>query len=182
MDTLARETYAIEISLILRELGIPSTYGDDRRLALQTEASESELVDVGPDIYERPQRLLRPTATQWLELRQAAARDGVVLQMVSGFRGVQYQRDIIERKLARGQHIQEILRSSAAPGFSEHHTGRAIDITTPGARPLEPEFDTTVAFQWLSRHAPGFGFRLSFPRDNPHGVVYEPWHWFHPAH
>jgi hypothetical protein len=31
----------------------------------------------------------------------------------------------------------------------------------------------------VSRYTAGrHGFRLSYPRDNPHGVIYEPWHWF----
>ena len=30
-------------------------------------------------------------------------------------------------------------------------------------------------------NAGAHGFRLSYPRDNPHGIVYEPWHWcWHP--
>ncbi|NND57300.1 MAG: D-alanyl-D-alanine carboxypeptidase family protein, partial [Xanthomonadales bacterium] len=33
------------------------------------------------------------------------------------------------------------------------------------------------AFAWLTAHAKQFGFRMSFPRGNPHGVAYEPWHW-----
>ena len=24
-----------------------------------------------------------------------------------------------------------------------------------------------------------FGVAMSSPRDNPHGIVYEPWHWCH---
>lgn len=177
VDELSRETYAIEIGLILRQLGIPSTYGSDRRLAVQPEATD--LVEVGLDIYERPLKLAPNSARAWEELRQSAFRDGVVLQLVSGFRSVSYQRGIIERKLAKGMHIQEILRSSAAPGFSEHHTGRAIDITTPGATVLHEDFDRTAAFDWLMRNASHLGFHLSFPRNNPHGIIYEPWHWLH---
>lgn len=177
VDELSRETYAIEIGLILRQLGIPSTYGTDRRLSPQPEASD--VVEVGLDIYERPLKLTPDCARAWKSMHQHALKDGVVLQLVSGFRSVQYQRGIIERKLAKGMHIQEILRSSAAPGFSEHHTGRAIDITTPGATVLHEDFDRTVAFDWLTRNASQFGFHLSFPRNNPHGIVYEPWHWLH---
>ena len=66
---------------------------------------------------------------------------------------------------------------SAAPGYSEHHTGRAIDITTPGTQPLEPAFETTPAFEWLTGSAHEFGFRMSYPRNNRHGIAYEPWHW-----
>jgi hypothetical protein len=60
-------------------------------------------------------------------------------------------------------------------------SGRAIDITTTGARPLEQEFDGTAAFQWLSRSARSFGFILSYPLNNRHGYLYEPWHWCYRA-
>ena len=44
-------------------------------------------------------------------------------------------------------------------------------------RVLEEEFERSDAFAWLTRRAGEFGFRMSYPRDNPHGVAYEPWHW-----
>ena len=74
-------------------------------------------------------------------------------------------------KLARGQSIDEILSVSAPPGYSEHHSGRAVDVTTDGVRPLELEFEGTAAFTWLSRHAGRFGFSLSYPRQNPYGYL-----------
>src|SRR5437870_1160176 len=55
---------------------------------------------------------------------------------------------------------------------------RASDVTTDeGVAPLEPEFERTRAFRWLSKNAGRFGFALSFPADNPYGYDYEPWHW-----
>ena len=108
---------------------------------------------------------------------QAAAQDSVELQIVSAFRSVEYQLGILQRKLDRGQPIAEILRVSAAPGYSEHHSGRALDITTPGFAALEEEFENSPAFAWLKKNARRFGFRMSYPRRNPHGIAYEPWHW-----
>ena len=110
-------------------------------------------------------------------MSEAAARDGVELQVVSAYRSVDYQAGIIRRKLENGQGIDEILRVSAAPGFSEHHTGRALDLTTPGCAVLEEDFEHSAAFTWLAAHAGEFGFTLSFPRGNPHRVAFEPWHW-----
>ena len=89
-----------------------------------------------------------------------------------------YQLGIIERKRARGLTLDAILKVNAAPGFSEHHSGRALDIGTPGEPAAEESFEHTAAFAWLQQHAAAFGFRLSYPRDNPHGIVYEPWHWY----
>jgi LAS superfamily LD-carboxypeptidase LdcB len=93
------------------------------------------------------------------------------------YRSVDYQEKILRKKLDKGQAIDDILQVSAAPGFSEHHSGRAVDVTTPGYPVLEEVFEDSEAFTWLSEHAGTFGFRLSYPRDNRHGVAYEPWHW-----
>lgn len=159
------------------ELGIPACYARNHRLALQPEATE--LVGVGLDIFKREQKLSANTAVAWEALRTAAASDGIELQLVSGFRSIEYQASILRRKLSKGIPILEILRSGAAPGYSEHHTGRAVDVTTPGSEPLEELFERTPAYTWLRREAVKFGFRMSYPRGNPHGVVYEPWHWLH---
>ena len=66
---------------------------------------------------------------------------------------------------------------NAAPGFSEHHSGLALDIGTQDEPPAEESFERTAAFAWLRDHAGEHGFVMSYPRDNPHGIVYEPWHW-----
>ena len=123
------------------------------------------------------QRLAPETATAWRKMKANAAGDGVQLLLVSGFRSIRHQADIIRRKLAAGQSIAAILSVNAAPGFSEHHTGRAIDIATPGTRPLTTEFDSSAAFTWLQANAGAFGFRMPYGRGNRFGFDYEPWHW-----
>jgi D-alanyl-D-alanine carboxypeptidase len=90
---------------------------------------------------------------------------------------VDYQARLIRKKINAGQKIGDILEVNAPPGFSEHHTGRAVDVATPGSRPLTEDFESTQAFAWLQRRAAEFGFSMSYPRDNPCGFVYEPWHW-----
>ena len=135
------------------------------------------LVEAGEDIYGRSQLLTRETFDSWKQMCQQAALDGVVLQLVSGFRDLDYQAEIIRRKLDRGQALDEILTINAAPGFSEHHTGRAIDLTSPGEFALQEKFEESCAFKWLVNNAVSFGFNLSYPRNNPAGIAYEPWHW-----
>jgi D-alanyl-D-alanine carboxypeptidase len=157
------------------ELGIPNNYGEDgRRPAI---AEVDDLVDVGPNLVGRMQRLTAKTAGSWQEM-QAAARDaGVTILIVSGFRSIEYQASLIRKKLNAGQSLAEILDVNAAPGFSEHHSGRAVDIATPGSRPLTEEFESSKAFAWLQGNAANFGFSMSYPRDNSQGFIYEPWHW-----
>lgn len=156
-------------------LGVPRDYGRTRHLRLQREPVH--LVPVGEDIHGRVQWLQPAAARALARMRDAAAHAGAELQLVSAFRSIDYQLGIIERKLARGQAIDAILRVSAAPGYSEHHTGRCVDFTTPGFAALEEEFERSPAFHWLRRHAAEFGFALSYPRGNAHALAYEPWHW-----
>lgn len=156
-------------------LGVPSGYARERGLRIQPEPARLECI--GRDIHDRAQWLAPRAARAFLRMRDAAAADGIALQVVSAFRSADHQLGILRRKLERGIAMDAILSVSAAPGYSEHHTGRAVDITTPGFAALEKEFDASPAFAWLERNARRFGFRLSFPRDNPHGIAYEPWHW-----
>lgn len=157
------------------ELGIPDDYGLDGGPPAYEEAAE--LIEVGPNLVGRMQRLTAATAGAWYEMEAAAAADGIRLLIVSGFRSVDYQAGLIRKKLTDGQVIEDILRVNAAPGFSEHHTGQAVDIATPGSRPLTEEFEATPAFAWLDGRAESFGFSMTYYRDNPWGFIYEPWHW-----
>jgi D-alanyl-D-alanine carboxypeptidase len=157
------------------ELGIPEDYGQGGARPAFDEAEE--LVDVGPNIVGRMQRLAPEAATAWVAMQAAAATDGVTLLLVSGFRSVDYQARLFRKKINAGQSLGDILAVNAAPGFSEHHTGRAIDVATPGSRPLTEEFEQSDAFRWLSKNAGRFGFAMSYPRDNAAGFVFEPWHW-----
>jgi len=146
-------------------------------LVPQPEPSRLELA--GFDRYRRPLWLIADAGRAWAWMRAAALDDGVVLDAISGYRSHAYQMGIFQRKLQRGAGIEQILAVNAAPGFSEHHTGAALDIGTPGEPPAEESFEQTPAFVWLCAHAGRFGFSLSYPRGNRHGIVYEPWHWRH---
>lgn len=167
--------YSRHISELLADLGIEPGYGRVHRIPLQQEATV--LRSIGPDIYDRDQRMSPAAAAAWRRMKKQAQADNIELQAVSAFRSVSYQEGIVRRKLDKGLSMKEILDVSAAPGFSEHHTGRAIDISTPGYPVLEEPFQNSPAFDWLQARAEEFRFHLSFPRDNRHGVAYEPWHW-----
>jgi zinc D-Ala-D-Ala carboxypeptidase len=156
-------------------LGVPRDHGRTRKLRRVRESRSLQFI--GLDTQNRQLWLTPRAARAWTHMRDAAARDDIVLEVVSAFRSIEYQLGIIRRKLDRKLSMDEILRVSAAPGFSEHHSGRAFDLTTPGFAALEEEFENSAAFAWLRRNAKTFGFRMSYPKRNPHGIAYEPWHW-----
>jgi D-alanyl-D-alanine carboxypeptidase len=165
------------LTALHRELGIPSSYAAERSLEPQPEAPEPDLVLIAPNDDGRPIRLLPAAAHAWTQMRDAAAQEGIILVPMSGFRSVARQVELIRTKLTSGQSIDAILRYVAAPGFSEHHTGRALDIADRTDSDLDETFERTTAFGWLARRAVEFQFHLSYPRGNPHGIGYEPWHW-----
>lgn len=162
-------------SELFAQLGIPPDYGLAPTMPRYAEATALEAVEV--NIVGRTQKLAPETARDWRRMKAAAARDGVVLLIVSGFRSIAYQTELFRKKIAAGQRIEDILGVNAAPGFSQHHTGRAIDVATPGARPLTVEFEITEAFAWLDGHASSYGFAMPYGRGNAYGIAYEPWHW-----
>ncbi|MGR4896004.1 M15 family metallopeptidase [Stenotrophomonas sp. LARHCG68] len=160
----------------LDQLGLDEArYAERTGLALVAEPAHLALA--GFDRYRRPLWLTRAAARAWQRMQQAAAADGIALEAISGYRSHAYQLGIFERKQARGLPVEQILTVNAAPGYSEHHGGNALDISSPGEPAAEESFEHTAAFAWLQQHAATFGFHMSYPRDNPHGIVYEPWHW-----
>jgi len=169
------DVYLQRIAAARARLGITDDLLAGRELTLQPEASEFEIVQRDPD--GREYRLTPEAAQAWRAMQATAAGEGVVLHLVSAFRGLDYQVELIERQLGVGRSIAEILRGSACPGYSEHHTGRAVDIDTPDNPGLGEDFERTSAFAWLGREAGRFGFSMSFPRGNAAGYMYEPWHW-----
>jgi len=142
--------------------------------------AEAPLEELQPIVPDGRIQLRQPAAKQFLAMARAARAAGIILVPISGFRSVQEQQHVyFDIQAQRGQTVTKRAEVSAPPGYSEHHTGYAVDIgdgATPATN-LNPNFDRTRAFKWLSTNAARFHFELSFPQDNAQGVSYEPWHW-----
>ncbi|MFM2312885.1 MAG: hypothetical protein RLZZ04_2161 [Cyanobacteriota bacterium] len=140
-------------------------------------APSSALVSVTPGSDLK----MRPVAAQKFQEMQAAAQaDGVNLMVISAFRDLETQEQLFFGvKEERSQAATKRAEVSAPPGYSEHHTGYAMDLgdgNAPGTN-LETDFANTAAFRWLEQNALKYSFEMSFPPDNKQGVSYEPWHW-----
>jgi D-alanyl-D-alanine carboxypeptidase len=167
--------YVAHINEVDRGLGIPADYAAKHHLHLQPEAKH--LVQVPRDVYGRKVEMVAPAAAALKRMFAAAAHAGIKLETVSGFRSFAYQTHLVREKLHRGMSITQALKINAVPGYSEHQTGCAIDLTTPGVPAADVSFGDSKAFRWMQQHAGEFGFHLSFPRGNKYGYEYEPWHW-----
>lgn len=169
------DQFQIQLQQLHNALGIAEEYASQCKLPQCREPTK--LVDTELDFYQRPQKLTAAAFEAWTAMKAAATEQGLSLFLISAFRGLQYQHDLIAAKLEQGRTLEQVLSVNAAPGFSEHHTGRAIDVGTLGCDAVTLEFENTNVFQWLKENAAGFNFYLSYPRDNAYGIDYEPWHW-----
>lgn len=81
------------------------------------------LVVAAIDADGREHQLAPGAAAAWQSMQNSAAEAGVLMFIASAFRSVERQAEIVRRKLASGQSIDQVLSVSALPGCSEHHTG-----------------------------------------------------------
>jgi LAS superfamily LD-carboxypeptidase LdcB len=95
------------------------------------------------------------TAHAFIVMRDAAAEAGVYLQAWSGFRTNEKQAELYQA------WKDGVGNPAAKPGYSNHQSGRALDINLLGVPP--------ETFAWLTKNAARFGFRRTVPS--------EPWHW-----
>jgi zinc D-Ala-D-Ala carboxypeptidase len=125
-------------------------------------------------------KLRSSAAAKYQEMVNVAAASGIYFAPISGFRSLEDQQHVFfDVKAERKQDVSKRAEVSAPPGYSEHHTGYAIDLGD-GSSPdtnLSQSFENTAAFKWLEANGATFSFELSFPKNNRQGVSYEPWHW-----
>jgi D-alanyl-D-alanine carboxypeptidase len=146
------------------------------------EGNSSEMLTIasyGPGEYQRFEKLVPEAALALMKLIYAARYEGVWIVPVSGFRNIADQEKLFEVQIQKLGSPEAAAKLSAPPGYSEHHTGYAVDLAD-GHFPKQDityNFATTDTFKWLNLHAKEFGFELSFPENNAQGVSYEPWHW-----
>jgi LAS superfamily LD-carboxypeptidase LdcB len=141
--------------------------------------SESRLVPVGK--YRTTGRVVKtlpPAAIAFKKMQEAAHREGVSIIPISGFRTGSYQQKLFANAVKRYGSKEGAARWVAPPGYSEHHTGLALDIGDEAHLECDVEscFERTPAYDWLKKNAARFGFELSFPPGNAR-ISFEPWHW-----
>ncbi|AWY20022.1 D-alanyl-D-alanine carboxypeptidase family protein [Moraxella bovis] len=137
------------------------------------DADPSDLVPsgYGSDPKFKIHRAAKPALQ---EMIKAARADGVTLTPGSILRTSSRQAQIVANKKKQGQSAKQIYHTSSHPGYSEHHTGLAVDFS-----PIDHSFAKTAGYRWLQQHAHEYGFYQTFTPDYSRysGVSEESWHW-----
>jgi len=126
----------------------------------------------------------KPVLEAFLKMKQAIHDEiGSNLLIESGYRSPAHQALVFLTYLELSNFdIRYVASGVALPGYSQHGDpmNTALDVLNQDGIPTdeEPElFENTKEYVWLSQNAERFNFSLSYPRDNPFGVKFEPWHW-----
>lgn len=161
------------------EIGIPTATAGGRDTLLGHHAYAEAATNTLVPLPSAPNVKLQPAAVAAAEAMVLAAQaDGINLLPLSGFRSHADQQFLFfQIKANLGESAVARAEVSAPPGYSEHHTGYAIDFgdgSVPHSH-VQASFERTPAFRWLQENAPQYNFELSFPKAG--AVSYEPWHW-----
>jgi MYXO-CTERM domain-containing protein len=96
------------------------------------------------------------TANAFLTMAQAAEADGILLKINSGFRTPEEQQYYYDcYKNCNCNDCNE----AAAPGYSNHQSGHALDLNTSSAG----------VYTWLTNNGGKYGFKRTVPSEE--------WHW-----
>ena len=120
----------------------------------------------------------KPAADAYLLLKAAVSKAKLgTLCINSGYRSYSSQTLIHDAKVALlGKTAGEKL--AARPGYSEHQTGLAMDISTTQLGCRIGAFGASRASVWIAANAWQYGFVVRYPNGKTPitGYVWEPWH------
>lgn len=115
-------------------------------------------------------------------MTEAARKENIWFWVTSGYRSVELQADILERKIreneekgmSREEAEEDALRTIQRPGYSEHHTGLVVDFND-----ASDNFEETDCYYWLEEHAAEYGFvqRYKQKKASITGIDNESWHY-----
>ena len=129
------------------------------------------------------------------KMQNQAKKEGIILEIVSGYRSYARQKSIWNRKYKSNEalgfspenNIHKIIEYSTLPGTSRHHWGTDMDIVD-GSKSKDGDVLIAEKFhgkgpyvklrKWMEQYAESYGFYLPYTQTtNRKGFYYEPWHY-----
>ncbi len=118
---------------------------------------------------------------QFLKLQKECADEGIIIELDSTTRSVAKQQELWDEwTIEKGEDY--VKKYVAVPGYSEHHTGLAIDVCLEKDGRRIDDNDEMIAereiFAKVHEKLAKYGFILRYldGKDAETGYSYEPWH------
>ena len=156
--------------LVNKELSLPSDYIPSDLVVPN--------VSYSFDYYDEKKLMRKEAADALEELFQGAQADGFSLRGVSAYRSYDRQYEIFTNNVKK-LGFDHTVKYSAIPGYSEHQTGLAIDVSSKAVNyRLDASFGSTKESDWLTKNAHLYGYIIRYAQDKTAitGYSYEPWH------
>jgi len=120
---------------------------------------------------------------QYKKLEKELKKEGITIVLDSTYRSVKAQQELWDEWSKDPEKGPDYVKKFVAvPGYSEHHTGLAIDICLKINGELVYDNDEMIAqkeiFKKIHSKLAKYGFILRYPdgKKDKTGYAYEPWH------
>ena len=126
-------------------------------------------------VVEDGLQMHKMAAEAYVKMRDAAKAEGFIIKAVSAYRSIDEQRELYDKHLAC-ETVEYADSVCARAGYSEHHTGLAIDIR--GSEGRAWDFEKTPEAPWTFDNCDRFGFIIRYLPETTEitGYASEPWH------
>lgn len=142
--------------------------------------SNVELVNA-KNAWDEDVKIEKKAYQKYKELKKALEEEGITIELDSIYRSVKEQQELWDRWTVE-KGIDYVKKYVAVPGYSEHHTGLAIDICIRKDGKLIAENEDMIAereiFGKIHEKLADYGFILRYleGKEDITGYAYEPWH------
>jgi zinc D-Ala-D-Ala carboxypeptidase len=120
--------------------------------------------------------MVKEAALAYDHMCEAITKDGIGLSQWTAYRSYSFQKGIYDNYL---KHYSQAYTDTfaARPGFSEHQTGLAVDVSSTNE--TFSTFEETESYTWLKQNAYKYGFIIRYPKgkEDITGYKFESWHY-----
>ncbi len=172
-SVIKSQNSAIDLSYISGKFE-PSVHPD----FIEIDKKYARTVDAKKKMY-----LHKETYAQLKRMLDAAAKDNIIINVLSATRNFKYQKNIWEEKWHKYKNeptdkarSKKILEYSAMPSASRHHWGTDVDLAAM-TNAYFNRGEGLKIYNWLQAHATEYGFCQPYTANRQTGYNEEKWHW-----
>ena len=136
----------------------------------------SDMVVINSKYTIGERKMQKDAANAFEEMVKDALEEGYTVKAASTYRSYTYQEGLYNKYKANdGEEKADTY--SARPGYSEHQTGLAVDVSN--GKTSYTDFGNTKEFNWMKENAYKYGFILRYTKETEFitGYMNEPWHY-----